>query len=196
MRHLLVAALAAIAITMTGCASASSTLTPPSGALSGSASIPGISMKGTETFTSGKVTDPKVMQSNNPTLTLHYTGPVVATGTFSLGGGPGPKPGQQKTFVTTKGSLVLQVVSDTVTSGWVDKTTCYGKMVTTVSYKVVGSKSTGSFRNASGTGIVVVMFESNTELNGKCSLAQNAQPTTLKGAFLEFTGTGPLTVMS
>ena len=49
----------------------------------------------TETFTSGKVTSAKILESNSPTLALTYTGVVSATGSFNLGGA-GPKPGARQ----------------------------------------------------------------------------------------------------
>jgi len=152
-------------------------------------------MTGSETFTSGKVTNAKVLEANSPTLSLTYTGVVPATGSFSLGGS-GPKKGQTKTFVTSKGNLVLMVASDTTSGKFVDPSTCLAQDLTTVHYTVAGSQSTGSFKSASGSGVVVVTFQANSELNGKCSLANNAQPTTLKGAYVLFTGTGPMTVKS
>ena len=148
---------------------------------------------GTETFTSGKVTSARVLESNSPTLALAYTGAVSATGSVNLGGS-GPAKGQQKTFATSKGNLVLQVVSDTNSAGYVDAKTCLARSVTTVHYTVVGSKSTGSFKDAAGSGVVAVTFQANSELNGKCSLADNAGPATMKGAYVLFTGTGPMKV--
>jgi hypothetical protein len=150
---------------------------------------------GTETFTSGKVTSAKVLESNSPTLALTYTGVVPATGSFSLGG-PSPTKGQTKTFTTSKGNLVLQVVSDSSSAKFVNAKTCLAQDVTVVHYTVVGDKSTGSFKDATGSGDVTVRFQSNSELKGKCSLANNAQPVTLTGAYVLFTGTGPMTVKS
>src|SRR5208283_1345212 len=150
---------------------------------------------GTETFTSGKVTNAKVLEANSPTVPLTYTGVVSATGSFNLGGS-GPKKGQIKTFVTSKGNLVLMVASDTVSAKFVDPSTCLAQDITTVHYTVAGSQSTGSFKNASGSGVVNATFQANSELKGKCSLANNAEPATLTGAYILFTGTGPLTVKS
>ena len=170
-----------------GCSSSSSS--------SAAAKATPSTMTGSETFTSGKVTNAKVLEANSPTLSLTYTGVVPATGSFSLGGS-GPKKGQTKTFVTSKGNLVLMVASDTTSGKFVDPSTCLAQDLTTVHYTVAGSQSTGSFKSASGSGVVVVTFQANSELNGKCSLANNAQPTTLKGAYVLFTGTGPMTVKS
>ena len=132
-------------------------------------------MTGTETFTSGKVTSAKVLEANSPTVPLTYTGVVSATGSFNLGGA-GPKKGQTKTFVTSKGNLVLVVASDTVSAKFVDSSTCLAQDVTTVHYTVAGGQSTGSFKSASGSGVVNATFEANSELKGKCSLANNAEP--------------------
>ena len=65
-----------------------------------------------------------------------------------------------------------------------------------VSYTPLGSKSTGSFKGATGSGKVVLTFQAETELKGKCSTANNAEPVSLTGAYGEFAGSGPLTVPS
>jgi hypothetical protein len=54
----------------------------------------------------------------------------------------------------------------------------------------------GSFKGATGSGKVVVTFQAETELKGKCSTANNAEPVSLTGAYGEFAGGGPLTVPS
>jgi len=150
-------------------------------------------MTGTETFTSGVVTTPSILNSNNPVIPLTYKGVVPATGTFPLGGGNGPSPGQQKTFVTSKGDMVLQVVTAKNVVRFLDKKTCVAQNITVVHYTVVGGKSTGSFAGATGSGVVQVLFQANSELHGKCSLAQNAGPATLKGAYVLLSGAGPMT---
>ena len=70
---------------------------------------------------------------------------------------------------------MLQVVSDTNSAKYVNAKTCLAQDITTVHYTVVGSESTGSFKGATGSGMVVATFEANSELRGKCSLAQNAE---------------------
>ena len=149
---------------------------------------------GTETFTSGKVTNPKILEAKVTILPLTWTGPVTATGTMSLSGPP-PSKGQTHTFVTSKGNLVALVTAvPTRTAAWVNNGICLASEVTGVVYEVDGAASTGSFKDATGSGKVTVTFQSNSELNGKCSLARNASPTTIAGAYVEFTGSGPLTV--
>jgi hypothetical protein len=151
---------------------------------------------GTETFTSGKVTSAKVLEAKTTILPLKWTGPVGATGSINLTG-PAPAKGQTHTFITSKGNMVALVTAKpTMSETWTDKATCLAKMVTGVVYTVDGAKSTGSFKGASGSGTVTVTFQFNSELNGKCSMASNAAPTTLTGAYGEFTGIGPLTVKS
>jgi cytoskeletal protein CcmA (bactofilin family) len=176
-----------LALAAAGCSSSSSSSTVAKATPS--------TMTGTETFTSGKVTNAKVLEVNSPTVQLTYTGPVSATGSFNLGGS-GPKKGQIKTFVTSKGNLVLMVASDTVSAKFVDPSTCLAQDITTVHYTVVGNQSTGSFKSASGSGVVSATFQANSELKGKCSLANNAEPATMTGAYILFTGTGPLTIKS
>jgi hypothetical protein len=192
---LTVTALAALAIA--GCSSSgssSATATATARAPVTASAMPSV-MTGTETFTSGMVTNPKTFETNSPVVQLAYTGPVTATGSFSLGGN-GPVKGQYKTFATSKGNLVLQVVSDTTASKIVSTANCMAQNITVVHYTVAGSKSTGSWAGATGSGVVTATFQSNSELAGKCSLANNAQPVTLKGAYLLFLGTGPMTIQA
>jgi hypothetical protein len=149
---------------------------------------------GTEQFTSGVVTNPKVLEAKATVFTLKWTGPVTATGSINLSG-PAPSKGQTHTFVTSKGNLVVLVTANPVnTAKWVNAKTCLAQDVTAVQYSVDGTKSTGSFMGATGSGVVRVTFQSNSELDGKCSLASSAQPVTMKDAFGEFAGSGPLTV--
>ena len=92
-----------LALAAAGCSSSSSS--------SAAAKATPSTMTGTETFTSGKVTNAKVLETNSPTVPLTYTGVVSATGSFNLGGA-GPKKGQTKTFVTSKGrSLVVHTAA-------------------------------------------------------------------------------------
>ncbi len=147
----------------------------------------------TETFTSGKITSLKIIEANNPVIPLTYTGVVPATGTFALGGS-GPKVGQYKGFITSKGTLMLRVASTTQAARFVDAKTCLAQDITIVHYTVVGSRSTGSFKDATGSGVVTAVFQANSELKGKCSLADNANPVTMKGSYILFTGTGPMKV--
>jgi hypothetical protein len=150
---------------------------------------------GIEQFTSGAVTNPAVLEAKVTVFTLKWTGPVTATGSISLNGRP-PSKGQTHTFVTSKGNLVVLVTANPLsTAKWVNAKTCLAQDLMVVDYKVDGTKSTGSFSGATGSGVVTVTFQSNSELAGKCSLASNAQPVTIKGAFGEFAGSGPLTVM-
>jgi hypothetical protein len=178
-RRFFAAALAAVSLTVAACSSAAS-------------SSPGAPAPGTETFTSGKVTSAKVLEAANPVLTLTYRGVVSATGTFSLGGAA-PKAGQHRTFATSKGNLVLVVDHSAVTSKFVDAKTCLAQNTTTVSYSVDGASSTGSWKDAAGSGVVVVTYQGNSELKGRCSLAAAAGPVTMKDSYLLFDGAGPLT---
>lgn len=175
---------------LAACSSSSSSTTTSS---SSSSSKPA-TMSGMEQFTSGVITNPKVLEAKVTVFPLKWTGPVTAVGSINLSGPP-PAKGQTHTFVTSKGNLVVLVTANpTNTAKWVNETTCLAQDLTVVDYTVDGTKSTGSFKDATGSGVVKVTFQSNSELNGKCSLASNAQPTTMKDAYGEFAGSGPLTV--
>ena len=140
------------------------------------------------------MTSAKVLEANSPTVAAHLHRSRVCDRLVQPGRVRAKK-GQIKTFVTSKGNLVLMVASDTVSAKFVDPR-ILAQDVTTVHYTVAGSQSTGSFKSASGSGVVNATFQSNSELKGKCSLANNAEPATMKGAYILFTGTGPLTVKS
>ena len=143
----------------------------------------------------GKVTG-KALESNVTKIPLTWTGPVNATGSISLSG-PAPTKGQEHTFTTSKGNLVVMVTANPVNTATIlSAKTCLAATTTTVAYTPLGSKSTGGFKGATGSGKVVVTFQAETELKGKCSTANNAEPVSLTGAYGEFAGGGPLTVPS
>jgi len=129
-------------------------------------------------------------------FTLTYTGPVNTTGSFSTSG-PAPTPGQEKAFDTKAGTLELKVDKVPVNTQNGNPTTCAFKADTVVDYTVVGSKSTGKFAGASGSGTVTAIFTGTGPRlsNGKCNESNSAQPIA-STAYASFVGAGPLTVSS
>ncbi len=131
------------------------------------------------------------------TIPLTYTGPVNTTGSFNISG-PAPTPGQEKAFPTKAGTLELKVTKVPVNpqgTTTYNSTTCAGVSKTVVDYSVAGSKSTGTFKDASGSGVVTVIFSGTAPRlsNGKCNESSSAEPIT-STAYSSFVGVGPLTV--
>ena len=127
---------------------------------------------------------------------LTFTGPVDTTGTFNTSG-TGPKPGQLAPFLTKAGTLMLKVDKVPVNTQNGNPTTCVFTANTVVDYSVVGSKSTGKFKDATGSGKVTVVFSGTGPRlsNGKCNLSSSAQPIA-STAYSSFVGAGPLSVTS
>jgi hypothetical protein len=126
---------------------------------------------------------------------LTYTGPVAATGSFGYDGSA-PKPGQEMAFKTSAGTLTLHVVSVPASNALSrNETTCYFASVTSVNYTVVGTKSTGKFAGATGSGKVTITVSANGPklADGKCIWSNSAEPieSTARASFI---GAGPLTV--
>jgi len=143
-------------LAMAGCSSSSST-------------------PGPETFAgsvSGKAAVAKTVK-----MPLTWSGPVAATSTFVL---TPPAKGQKRTFVTSAGKMVAEVTAKPVNSTTGPGKDCLVRQVTTVSFKVLGSESTGKFAGDAGTGKVVVEFQGDLPKlgSGKCDMSQNAEPVT------------------
>lgn len=160
--------IAALAVAVAGCTSAKPSATV---------------VKGTEVFTSAPLTYAQMMSSKPAVFHLTYAGPVATTGTFSTGGA-GPKTGQHHTFVTRAGNLVAVVTAVPENRGngsapvALDKAACRYGGITKVSFSVLGAKSTGKFRGASGTGQVTALFAFTMPRlkSGRCDLSGKAQP--------------------
>ena len=153
------------------------------------------STSGTEHFSS--VLHGQATMGN--TIPLTYTGPVNTTGSFNAAG-PGPKVGQERTFPTKAGTLELKVTKVPVNpqgTTTYNSTTCAGVSKTVVDYSVLGSKSTGKFKGATGSGVVTFIFSGTAPRlsNGKCNESSSVEPIT-STAYLSFVGIGPLTVSS
>jgi len=125
---------------------------------------------------------------------LTYTGPVATKGTFNTSG-PAPRVGQEVPFKTDAGNLELKVAKIPVNTQGGNPKTCVFKADTVVDYTVVGSKSTGKFAGASGSGTVTVIFSGTGPrlANGSCNESSSAEPIA-STAYGSFTGIGPLTV--
>jgi hypothetical protein len=205
MRKLAVLAGAVALAAMVGACSSSG----GSASSSTSAKATATPMSGTETFT-GSVTGAaaaKLLNSNSNTgpsfSSLVFTGPVTTTirGPVGLGNDGNAKTATH-TFVTPAGNFTVQ--HTTKTNGQAQPTvtgksgsTCYfSQNIGTGGYTVLGSKSTGKFAGATGSGTyaITILAEANL-LAGKttCS-ANNTGNVMATGASITFKGSGPLTL--
>ena len=149
--------------------------------------------QGKQTLSAADVTSSKF----TPTYPLAFTGPVSATATWSPPGGNATK--VTTTFKTSAGNLVVAAdVPDsnnppTVTNA----TTCLVTSTLTGTYTVVGDQSTGKFKDATGSGKIIDVFQAYLPKlsSGKCNTSSSAQPLPT-GALTTFYASGPLTVTS
>jgi hypothetical protein len=184
------APLAAVMALAAGVAACSSSGSSSQGASGAKASTTPAS--GTETIY-GKVTGAAAL-ANNIMFHLTFTGPVGTTAMNALGGPP--KKGESHTFTTTAGNLVVTLGSAGATAGGLKSPqTCLFGYARTVPFTVNGTKSTGKFAGATGTGTAVLAFSGDLPKlgNGKCDQSQNAQPSA-KTAVSTFTATAALTI--
>ncbi len=197
---IIVLAVAAGACSSSGSSSSSSNASSTAGA---TAAAP---KSGTETVIGTVTGTPVINYVNNGGKTalsfpsLVFTGPVDTTsrGPATLGGSTDKT--SAHTFVTPAGNLTVQRTSKT-TKGQLathgkNGGTCYFAETGTYSYAAVGSRSTGKFAGAtgSGTGATTVVLGANL-LPGKtaCSIS-NVGDVTAKGASITFKLSGPLTL--
>jgi hypothetical protein len=149
---------------------------------------------GTETW-QGKVTGAAAVASNGPTYPLTFTGPVHATASFTPPNNNAVK--STVTFKTSAGNLTVNAdlpdnANPPTTS---NPTTCLFVSTLTGTYTVVGSKSTGSFKDATGHGTIRDVFSATGPKlsNGQCNQSNSAQPLTA-GAYTTLYVSGPMTV--
>jgi hypothetical protein len=131
--------------------------------------------------------------ANAPVVPLKLTGAVNTTGWINLGGNSAIGYIQ-----TRKGTLTVQHGNPNPPPQ-VNYRTCRVTDTINTWYKVVGSKSTGAFWNATGSGRAVVVFSfiapryTHGKHKGQCNLSQNAKPAPY-GAYVSFRAQGPLHV--
>jgi hypothetical protein len=131
--------------------------------------------------------------SNAPVVPLKLTGAVNTSGWINLGG-----TSSIGKIVTGKGTLTVQHGNPNPPPQ-VNYKSCRVTDTINTWYKVIGSKSTGAFWNAKGSGRAVVVFSFITSRythgkhKGQCDLSQNAKPAPY-GAYVSFHAQGPLYV--
>jgi len=155
---------------------------------------------GTETWTGKQVlTKAQLSQQNfQPTYPLSFTGPVHATANFTPPGGNADK--VQVTFHTTAGNLVANAdlpgnSNQNAPPTSFSAKTCVATFDQNGTYVVVGSKSTGSFKNATGHGKIRDAFTVTLPktASGACNESNSAQPV---AGYTTLVVSGPMTVTS
>jgi hypothetical protein len=157
----------------------------------GSANGAAASKSGTETI-SGTLKGEAAM-ATNPVFHLTFSGPVNTTATFPLG--TAPRKGQTHTFKTGAGDFVIVTGTSSTTQRLLSTSTCRFEFSTTVPYTVSGSRSTGQFAGASGSGKALVGFAGDLPKlgNGKCNTSTTAVPK-VNTVVSTFKAAGPLTL--
>jgi hypothetical protein len=105
------------------------------------------------------------------------------------------------TFPTKAGNLVVAADAPNANAApsVVNAAACRFKSTTNATYTVDGSKSTGMFAGATGSGKATVVFVADAPKytsgsdKGKCNMSNNAQPMAA-GALATFDASGPLTL--
>ena len=151
---------------------------------------------GTETWRATE-TGAAVVGTGPPVYHLQFTGPVQATSTWSPPDNNATK--ATVTFKTTAGNLTVDasVPDNANPPTTTNAKSCQSIQTITGTYTVVGSKSTGKFKNATGHGTIKDVFAATLPKlsNGHCNTSESAQPLAA-GAWTALVVSGPMTVTS
>jgi hypothetical protein len=145
----------------------------------------------------GKVTGAAVLSNSALTIPLKFTGAVNTTGKVAL---PSGNAGHVTlTFPTKAGNLVLAASTPNANPPGTPvgaASACRFASTIHATYTVDGSKSTGKFADAKGSGKATVSFEATAPKlsDGKCNMSNNAVPLSTPAPFATFSSTGPMTV--
>jgi hypothetical protein len=173
-RNLTAAAVLAAAGLAAGCGSSTSTATTRSGTQALAGSVSG-----------------HTALANQATIPLRLTGVVNTTGSIHIINSKSQNP---ITIKTGKGDLTVSHTKGRQTQRLLSAKTCRFAFGVHGTYTVVGSKSTGTFKNASGSGQVTLVFTASLpKKNGSCDLSSSAIPQAA-GARVSFAAHGPITV--
>jgi len=156
-------------------------------------------VKATTETAYGKVTGAAVVSNSAPVFPLKFTGVVNTTGKVTLPSGNSTH--ATLTFTTGAGNLVVDAYAPGASSNSPGTpvgpaSACRFASTLHATYTVDGSKSTGKFAGATGSGKAAVFFEASAPKlsDGKCNLSSNAQPLTTPTPIATFSSTGPMTV--
>jgi hypothetical protein len=175
------AALAAAGVVAAGCGS--------SGTGSSAASASASPRTGTQTL-AGSVAGQAAL-ANTSSIPLTLSGVVNTTATLSLSGST-----RNPVMIKTgQGTLAVTHSAGTNSQKLLSARTCRFAFGNHSTYTVDGSRSTGTFKNATGSGTAVTTFTGNLprKSDGSCNTSSSAvpQPSTAR---VSFVARGPLTV--
>jgi hypothetical protein len=139
----------------------------------------------------GTVSGPAAVASTaNVPLTLK--GLVNTTGSIKL-----QSNSQQKTatITTGQGDLAVTHTAGHTSTRLLSTRTCKFSVGVRATYTVIGSKSTGKFKNARGSGDVTLLYTANLpkKSDGSCNVSASARPLPAH-ARVSFAAHGPLTL--
>lgn len=176
-RNLTVAAVLVTAAGMAaaGCGSSASTATTRSGTQA----------------VSGTVSGPAAAASS-ATVPLTLAGLVSATGSITL---VSSSQQQTATITTGQGDLAVTRTAGHTSTRLLSTKTCRFSVGLRAVYTVNGSKSTGKFRHATGSGDVTVLYTARVprKPDGSCDVSVSARPVKAD-ARVSFAAKGPLTL--
>lgn len=139
----------------------------------------------------GTVSGPAAI-ANQATVPLRLQGLVNTTGTIKLMSNSTQK---SATIQTHQGNLDVTHTAGRTTTRLLSTKTCKFAVGVHATYTIVGSKSTGKFKDAKGNGNVTLVYTATLpkKSNGACDVSSNARP--LPGhAQVSFAARGPLTL--
>jgi len=169
-----------------------------SGSSTGAAATTSAAPKPTTETMTGQVTGAAAV-ANTTVIPLRLTGVVNTTGTFTP---PNTSATHVTiTFPTKAGNLVVAASAPDANAAptVVNAAACRFKSTIHATYTVDGSKSTGTFADATGSGKATLIFEADGPKyasgshKGQCNMSSNAQPMAA-GALSTFAAAGPLTL--
>lgn len=168
------AAILAAAALAAGCGSSSSTTASRSGTQVLAGSVSG-----------------RTALASQATIPLRLTGLVNTTGSIHIINNKRQNP---ITIKTGKGNLTVSHTRGRTTQRLLSAKTCRFAFGVHGTFKVVGGKSTGTFKNATGSGNVTLTFTAMLpKKHGSCDVSSTAVPQA-SGARVTFAARGPITV--
>jgi hypothetical protein len=179
-RYLAGAAALAAALALAGCGSSAPAPAESPGA--------GPARTGTQAF-AGSLAGRAALASS-PAIPVRLSGLVNTSATVHLGG----IRENPVTFATPRGNLTVRHTLGTESQKLLSAATCQFAFGQHSQYTVLGGRSTGAFRGASGSGTAVITFTGTLpEKNGRCDTSTGARPGPA-GLRVSFAARGRLTV--
>jgi hypothetical protein len=128
--------------------------------------------------------------TNSPAIPLRLTGLVNTSAMVHLSSARQ----NPVTFATPRGNLAVRHAEGTESQKLLSGETCRFAFGQRYRYTVLGRRSTGAFRGATGSGTAVITFTGTLpKKGGRCDTSSSAQPSA-SGLRVSFVAYGPLTV--